>query len=144
MSFVNIDKTLRKVVDDLALGVDVVVGNDDFDPLTSTGDTWIELTQLPTETIPGDKSPTAITGGFDENRGIFQISIFDKDVGGGEAAIMALAETVRASAGFTPTTIHTDFTDEVQILSVSRNQARVQGPFYQVDISVAWLSFVDR
>lgn len=139
-AFLAIDKTLRQVLSDLALGLQIIGQNTAFDPLVDLGtDTeWLEIAQLPGPTTSMMKSGTPAA---DENAGIFQISVMSRSVGQGEGVMMALADTI--AAAFKHGVTYTHFED-VFIQNTSRNTGRVAGGFYQLDLSISWTSYVDR
>lgn len=134
--FLNIYKTLAKVVDDLALGVTAVTENDAFDP-PSAG-RWLELTM-----ISHDIDSMGKSGAGDEASGLFQISIFDADEGTLSGPALTLADTL--SAAFRHGTEYTHFGGtEVYIDRLTRNAGRIAGPFYQIDMSIYWKAYIDR
>lgn len=138
-AFTNIVKTLRQELVDLLGGTYTIVGpNTGFDPATHTGDIWIEMENLPVETISGWKG---LVGGMDENQGIFQATIFNKDLGGGDGEVLEIADIIgsRFRHGFTITHF-----EEVFIDNTSTSNARIEGPFLQLDVSIGWISYVDR
>ena len=134
--FLNIYKTFAKVINDLALGIDVIPENDDFDP-PSTGQ-WAELSILSHNITSMGKS-----GAGDEASGVCQISLYDADTGTLGGVLLALGDTIAAS--FKHGTSHTEYGGtEVFISSLSRNTGRIAGSFYQIDLSINWTAYIDR
>lgn len=139
-SFDNIDKTLRTALNDLNLGVDLIGENTLFNPEAdiASGDIWIETTQLPSgvDSMMKSGSPSA-----DENTGIFQVSLFTKDTDSGSDALKTLADTVATE--FFHGQTYSDF-EVIFIQNSSRNNGRINGTYYQIDVSVSWIAYVDR
>ena len=134
--FLNIYKTLAKVIDDLGLGITIATENDDFTP-PSSGQ-WAELTILSHDIDSMGKS-----GAGDEASGLYQVSIFDADEGTLSGVALALADTI--AAAFTHGQTYTHFGGtEVFINRLSRNAGRIVGSFYQIDISIYWTAYLDR
>ena len=135
MSFLNVAKQFATAIDDLSLGVTVVQENDDFEP--PTNGQWCEMTMLAHEYDSMGKS-----GAGDEQSGILQVSIFDAATGTMPAVAYGIADSLAAE--FYHGKEYTDFTDTVFIDRLTRNQGRVEGGFYQVDLSIYWTSYTDR
>jgi hypothetical protein len=134
--FLNVYKTFAKALDDLALGVDVIPENDDFDP-PSAG-RWIEMTMLSQDIDSMGKS-----GAGDEASGVLQLSLFDADTGTLSGNLLTLADLLTTS--FKHGATFTEFGGvEVFIQRSTRNAGRLNGAFYQIDLSIYWTAYIDR
>ena len=135
MSYFNVAKQFAKTLNDISLGVTVVQENDDFEP--TTNGQWCEMTML-----AHDYDSMAKSGAGDLQSGICQVSIFDAAVGTMQGNLYALADALAAE--FTHGKEYNDFTDAVYIDRLTRNTGRVEGGFYQCDVSIYWTSYTDR
>ncbi|MCK5603263.1 hypothetical protein KAR91_15375 [Candidatus Pacearchaeota archaeon] len=136
-SFYDIERTISQAIADLALGITVHEQNENFAP-PSTGQ-WGELTIIPNPVESGFKDGASI--GMDENTGIAQISLFDADVGTLGKVLLQLADSI--AAGFKHGTIYSAFED-VFIQNTSRSSSRMNGGYFQLDVSISFISYVDR
>jgi len=142
-AFYDIQRTFAKIIDDAALGILTIQENQDFDPTAAGNPQWSELTLLPTTNVSGDKSLTAATSGFDENEGIAQISLYDKETGGGAKTLLDLADTIAGL--FIHGTEYTEFNGVIVFIQqADRNVGRIEDGYYQIDLSISWTSYVDR
>lgn len=139
--FVGIDAALRKALSDLSLGYPLIGENTNFNPQSLTSDIWIEAFQLPSDVVSGMKSGN---DAMDENQGIFQVSVFTKDTNSGNSAVMAIVDSIASE--FTHGKEYTDAgsNETVFIQNSSRNNGRVEGAFYQVDLSITWTAYIGR
>ena len=104
---------------------------------------WSVLTILPVSNITGNKAPIAAQGGFDENEGIAQVSLFDKETGGGAKTLLDLADAIGGL--FVHGITYSFFNDvAVFIQQTDRNVGRIEDGYYQIDLSISWSSYVDR
>lgn len=133
--YLRVAKTFAKAVDDLSLGITVIQENDDFSPPASGQ--WAEMTMLSHDTDSLGKS-----GAGDENTGVLQISLFDADTGTLQGVLLGLADQL--SAEFVHGKEYTLFTDTVYINQSTRNAGRINGGFYQIDLSIEWTCYTDR
>jgi len=142
-AFYDIQRTFAKVLDDAALGILTIQENQDFDPTKDGNPQWSELTLIPISNVSGNKARLAVDGGFDENEGIAQVSLFDKETGGGSKALLELADTIGGL--FVHGDTHTLFNSvKVFIQQTDRNVGRIEDGYYQIDMSISWTSYVDR
>ena len=142
-AFYDIQRTFARAISDAALGIRTVQENEDFDPVIDAALQWSELTILPTTNITGNKAPTASEGGFDENEGIAQVSLFDKETGGGAKTLLELADAIGGL--FVHGMTYTFYNGvEVFIQQTDRNVGRIEDGYYQIDMSITWTSYVDR
>lgn len=135
MGFLNVAKQFANAVDDLNLGITAAQENDDFAP-PSSGQ-WAEMTMLGHEIESMGK-----TGAGDEHSGIMQISLFDANTGTLPGVLYGIADTLAAE--FTHGKEYTDFTDTVFIQRLTRGAGRVEGGFFQIDLSIYWTAYADR
>jgi hypothetical protein len=147
-AFYNITRTLTQALEDISIGVPLVMENQEFEP-PDTGQ-WAAVSILPIPNTSMGKGlstfpPTVEFFDADENSGIMQISLFDSDTGNLAAALYLLADII--GNGF----VHgTEFSfaafnnEVVYIQNTSRNTARIQGGFFQMDMSIEWQSYIQR
>lgn len=131
-NYLDVNKTFAKVLSDLDLGINVYQENDEAVPPDSGR--WAEMTML-----SHDSDPLAKDDGTD-NTGVCQISLFDGDTGTGQGALLTLADTI--DAAFQHGQEYTEYNSvTVFIQRVKRNAGRMNGKYYQIDLSVFWTSY---
>ena len=135
-AFYNIRRTMLTKVEALALSFPYYVENQDVNP-PKTGIHGV--VSFLNNVV--DSAAKGTAGAFDENSGIMQISLFDADTGLGAKSILDAADEV--AAGFKHGDVLTTF-ETVYMQNTQINSPRIQGGFFQLDVSISWYSYVDR
>jgi hypothetical protein len=107
---------------------------ENFPSSPTTGTTWVRMTLLPSSIRP------ASMGDNYQNRhqGLFQVDIF-ANVDQGAAAAETLADAIRAK--YTNDTVLTSGGVNVRFEYVDILPSRLDTPFYQVPVQIAWYSY---
>ena len=138
-AFYDITRTLAQAVEDLTLGVPIVMENQEFIP-PDTGQ-WAAMFMLP---IPVETMGKGLSFA-DENEGVMQLSLFDTDTGGLSAALLQLADTIGGEFVHGKEFTFPAFNNEIVFIqNTSRGASRIEGGYLQMDVSVNWTSYVDR
>jgi hypothetical protein len=141
-AFYNITRTLAQVLQDIELGIPIVMENQEFEP--PDAGQWAAMFMLPIPNTSMGKGHI-VWKDADENSGIMQISLFDSDSGNLAAALYILADKIGSSFIHGVEYSFPQFGDEVVYIdNVSRDAGRNQGGFFQMDISVNWISYIQR
>ena len=135
----DITRTLSQALSDLALGVPLIMENQEFVP--PDAGQWAAMFMLPIPVESIGKAPTDA----DDNSGVMQVSLFDTDTGGLSAALLQLADTIGGEFVHGREYSFPSFNNEVVFIqNTSRGASRIEGGFLQMDISIGWISYVDR
>lgn len=130
--FIDIDGALITAYQGLGLGLPTSYEGEAFEPPTDFSD-WAEITSLPASVGPG----TTGLGGWDEHRGILQISFATKP-GTGKAALMGYAEAIRnefvAGKGYDLNGQH------VLVEGVDRSQIIEADGWARIAVSINWIA----
>ena len=131
MSKLNIHKALTQSVIDLALGVTLAHENVDFNLESFTGDSFIDLTNLPVDRESLTKSD------LHEDTGIYQISYYQRS---GTSVGSALADIDTITDFYKQNRLITNSGTTVTIISTSLTSLGNSLGWFRNDVSVSYKS----
>ena len=133
MAYLDIHRALTQSIIDLNLGLAIAHENAPFD--SSGIDSYIKVNSLFNEQDSITKQ------GFNEVSGIYQVSCFVKS-GISVAAIIGHVDTL--TAYYKNNTVFTSNTQNIEVLTVGRNEGRNIDGWYIIDVSVSFKSDILR
>ena len=138
MSWLAVEKALIKSLTDLSLGYPIIQEANSQERIDKAGasDFWLEVTNLPSETTPLDKNLA------DQYNGIYQISVYTRQLDEGKAGILAVLDQLRPN--YQTGDSFTVDNCTVEIVSFTPSPMRLDGSFNVIDTSIDWFSYIDR